>query len=227
MSLVKDLRIYLRMLFRYEPKRFWNDLLSGSFNLRGVGHYRLSEEQNRLMYEQKRETLRKALREQGIVIDATTRVLEVGTGVGYWTDFFASLGVRHYTGNDIAEVSVRRVSERYPGYTFILGDIGEVTLPEGHFDLGVVIDVTQHITDDRVFARAMHTVWNALRDGAHLVITIWDPARNVYLANRLRLNRIEKPRGLGAYLAIFGSSAALLSRTDFNDKDLLIIRKGG
>lgn len=225
MSVVNDLRLYLRMLFRYEPKRFWNDLLSNSFNLRGVGHYRLSEEENRRLYELKREALEAALRDQGITVDATTRVLEVGTGVGFWTDFFAARGVRDYTGNDIAEVSVRRLRERHPGYTFILGDIAGIALPERHFDLAAVIDVTQHITDDRAFARAMDTVWRAVREGGHLVVTIWDPARNVHLANRLRINRIEKPRGFDAYLAVLGPSAEVRSRTDFNDKDLLIIRK--
>jgi hypothetical protein len=41
----------------------------------------------------------------------------------------------------------------------------------------------------------------------------------------LIVNRIEKPRGLDRYLKIFGSGAEVLSKTDFNDKFLLVIKK--
>lgn len=54
---------------------------------------------------------------------------------------------------------------------------------------------------------------------------MWDPAKNVYLSNKLRLNRIEKPRGLDWYLKVFGSDAKVLSNIDFNDKFFLIIKK--
>jgi len=40
MTLVKDIKIYFNMIFRYKPKTFWNELLSNSFDLKGVGHYR-------------------------------------------------------------------------------------------------------------------------------------------------------------------------------------------
>lgn len=54
MSLVNDIKIYFRMLFNYKPKTFWNELLSNSFDLRGVGHYRMSNEENLKMYEEKK-----------------------------------------------------------------------------------------------------------------------------------------------------------------------------
>jgi hypothetical protein len=54
---------------------------------------------------------------------------------------------------------------------------------------------------------------------------MWDPKKNVYLSNKLRLNRIEKPRGLKWYLDIFGDKAEVITNIDFNDKFLLIIKK--
>ena len=88
-----------------------------------------------------------------------------------------------------------------------------------------MIDVTQHITDDDRFNKAMDNLWKSLKSGAMLMITMWDPKKNVYLSNKLRLNRIEKPRGLDRYLAIYGNNAEVLTKVDFNDKYFMIIRK--
>ncbi len=224
MSLIKDIKIYFNMFFSYKPKTFWNELLSNSFDLRGVGHYRLSNEENLKMYEKKKEILKNEMSKAGINISAATNIIEIGIGVGYWTDYFRSIGAVNYTGNDIAEISITNLQKKYTDYKFIHGDISEVTLPENNFDLGVMIDVTQHITDDERFAKAMDNLWKSLKSGAFLIITMWDPAKNVYLANKLRLNRIEKPRGLSRYTKIF-TNAQVLSNVDFNDKYLLIIKK--
>ena len=225
MGLGNELKIYFRMMFSYKPKTFWNDLLTNSFDLKGVGHYRLSNEENLKMYEDKKRIITGVLQNTDVNISAQTNVVEIGIGVGYWTDYFNSLGVTNYTGNDIAEISVKNLKAKYPHYNFVQGDISEVMLPENTFDFGAMIDVTQHITDDDRFDKAMDNLWKSLKIGAHLLITMWDPAKNVYLANKLRLNRIEKPRGLERYLKIYGPGAEVLSKVDFNDKYLLLIKK--
>jgi len=225
MPFFKDLKIYFNMLFHYKPKKFWNELLSNSFDLRGVGHYRMSNEENELMYEKKKKILDTELKKAGILISPETEILEIGCGVGYWTEFLKSLGAKHYTGNDIAQVSVTNLQKIYPDYKFIHGDVSEIDLPANKYDIGVMIDVTQHITNDKKFGKAMSNLWNALKKDAFLIITMWDPAKNIYLSNKLRLNRIEKPRGLAHYLKIFGENAGILTKVDFNDKFLMIIKK--
>jgi SAM-dependent methyltransferase len=225
MSVINEIKIYFRMLFNYKPKTFWNELLTNSFDLKGVGHYRMSNEENLKMYEKKKEILAEQMKNAGIKITPETRMVEIGIGVGYWTDYFTTLGIKNYLGNDIAEISVINLQKKYPEYEFIQGDISEVKLPEGQFDIGVMIDVTQHITDDDRFNKAMDNLWKSLNSGAYLIITMWDPAKNVYLSNKLRLNRIEKPRGLDRYLKIFGNDAKVVSNVDFNDKFLLVIKK--
>jgi hypothetical protein len=225
MTLLKDMKVYFRMLFSYKPKTFWNDMLSDSFDLRGVGHFRMSNEENLKMYEEKKQIIQGVLEQCGVKIDASTGVVEIGVGVGYWTDYFKSLGVVNYTGNDIAEISVTNLKKQFPDYNFIQGDISEVKLPEGKFDFGAMIDVTQHITDDERFNLAMDNLWKSLKQGAYLLITMWDPAKNVYLSNKLRLNRIEKPRGLDWYMKVYGTGAEVISKVDFNDKFLLLIKK--
>ena len=182
------------MLFNYKPKTFWNELLSNSFDLKGVGHYRLSNEENLKMYEEKKRILEDQMNKTGVKITGDINIVEIGVGVGYWTEYFSVLGAKNYTGNDIAEVSVTNLQKKYAEFKFIQGDISEVMLPENNFDLGVMIDVTQHITDDNRFNSAMDNLWKSLKKGAFLIITLWDPAKNVYLAN-----------GTGAVFGFFNS----------------------
>lgn len=222
---MRRLRIYAQMLFRYRPREFWNELLTESFDLRGVGHFRLSEEENRRMYEAKRAIIDAQLAEQHVDVGPATRALEIGCGVGFWTDYLAGRGVRDYTGNDITAISVSTLGRRYPQFRFLHGDAGDIVLPPAHFDLAFMIDVTQHITDDVAFGRAMRNVWEALAPGGTFLVTYWDPKANASLTTKLRLNRIEKPRPLSAYLALWGRDAEVLARVPFNDKELAVVRK--
>src|SRR5579871_6071523 len=171
---MRRLGIYAQMLFRYRPRDFWNTLLGESFTLRGVGHYRLSEEQNRQLYEEKRSILDGTLTRLGLLPNVNTAVLEIGSGVGFWTEYLRGRGVQRYTGNDIAPIAIERLRARYPDFNWIAGDAGEASLPTAAFDLALMIDVTQHITDDVAFARAMRNVWQALRPGGAFVVTYWD-----------------------------------------------------
>ena len=213
------------MLFHYRPKTFWNQLLTDSFDLRGVGHFRLSNEENMKMYEEKKKLISNELKKCNIILNDALNVLEIGCGVGYWTEYMKSFGVKKYTGNDIAEISIQKLTEMYPEYNFIQGDISEIPLPREEFDLALMIDVTQHITDDNRFIIAVRNIWDSLKLNSHFIVTMWDPAKKIYLANKLRINRIEKPRGIEWYNKIFGNEGEILSKTDFNDKYLLIIRK--
>jgi SAM-dependent methyltransferase len=225
MTLVKDIKIYFKMLFSYKPKTFWNDLLSNSFDLRGVGHYRMSNEENIKMYEEKKKIISGVMEKHTLKIDDTTNIMEIGCGVGYWTEFLKSIGAKKYTGNDIAEISIQNLSRQYPEYNFIHGDISETPLAKDNFDMIFMIDVTQHITDDNKFEKAVFNIWNSIKPGGYFIVTIWDPAKKVYLANKIRINRIEKPRGFEQYKKIFGNDFELLSKTDFNDKYLFLIKK--
>ena len=225
MSIIKDIKIYFRMLFSYKPKTFWNELLSNSFDLRGVGHFRMSNEENLKMYEKKKKIILDEINKNNVSINSSTAVFEIGCGVGYWTEMFEEMGVKNYTGNDIADISIKTLSEKFPGYEFIRGDISETPLQENVYDLGFMIDVTQHITDDESFIKGLSNIWRSLKAGAYFIVTIWDPGKNVYLANKLRINKIEKPRGLNWYKKIYEDEGKILSKVDFNDKYLLIIKK--
>jgi SAM-dependent methyltransferase len=177
------------------------------------------------MYEEKKRIVSKVMDDYGIKITDSTNILEIGCGVGYWTEFLKSLGAKKYTGNDIADVSISKLRQMYPEYSFIHGDISEVQLFPNEYDLAIVIDVTQHITNDNKFIAALKNIWRSLKPDAHLLVTLWEPSKNVYIANKLRLNRIEKPRGIGWYKKIISDEGKILTQVDFSDKYLLLIKK--
>ena len=87
MTLIKDIKIYFNMLFKYNPKTFWDEMLSNSFDLKGVGHFRKSNEENLKMYEEKKKIISDLIIKNNIVINKDKAVLELGAGVGYWTEY--------------------------------------------------------------------------------------------------------------------------------------------
>ena len=226
MAKLKNIKIYFNMLFKYNPKTFWDDMLSRSFDLKGVGHFRKSNEENLKMYEEKKNIINGIIAKNKLTINENSKALEIGCGVGYWTEYLKSFNVKDYTGNDIAEISIKNLKQSYPDYKFIHGDISETELPGNNFDIVFMIDVTQHITDDHKFNSAITNIWSSVKPGGHFFVTMWDPSKNVYLANKIRINKIEKPRGLEWYEKIFGKQGTVLENVDFNDKFLLLIKKG-
>lgn len=223
MEFVEKAKIYLRMAFKYEPRKYWNDILRSSFDLKGVGHYRKSNEENAALYQIKARIVDELL--TAASFRPSTSVLEIGCGVGFWTDHLRAKGVTAYTGNDIAQVSIETLRRRHPTFSFILGDISETEMAGGPFDLVFCIDVTQHITDDARFTAAVKRMWSSVAPGGHFLFTYWEPSTKISLSHYLHLNRIEKPRALESYTSFFGPTAQLLVTRDFNDKQIALVKK--
>ncbi|MCK1511860.1 class I SAM-dependent methyltransferase [Bradyrhizobium sp. 190] len=101
---------------------------------------------------------------------ADARLLEVGSGSGYYSEVFARLvpgGVR-YTGIDYSEAMIARAHSRYPSDTFEVADATRLPYPDDAFDIvfnGVslmhIIDYQEAIREAaRVAGRycVLHTV---------------------------------------------------------------------
>ena len=152
----------------YRPKEFWEQRLAEQFDLRGTGETGLSLAYNRACYALRADVLGTALARAG-VSPSGARVLDVGCGTGFWTEYYSARGAR-YTGVDIAQVSVDRLAARYPAQRFVRADVSE-GVPEGPYDVVNVFDVLYHVTDDARWEAALRHLAGAVAPGGLLLVT--------------------------------------------------------
>jgi len=155
----------------FNEERYWTDRLEETFSLGGVGWLGLSEPFNRWMYRVRRRLfLRAAAR---AVSGTPARVLDVGSGTGFYVDLWHALGVAHVTGADLTRVAVDRLGTRYPNDRFLQLDIttGLDGLDTGHFDAVSAMDVLFHVVDDVRYQRAIEHLSQLLAPGGVLLFT--------------------------------------------------------
>ena len=94
----------------FNPQTYWSEWLDRSFSIGGVGWLGLGESFNRWAYRVRRRIFLRTAR--GVVADMpTARVLDVGTGTGFYIDRWHELGAGEVAGADLTEVAVQRLRE--------------------------------------------------------------------------------------------------------------------
>ncbi len=93
-------------------------------------------------------------------------LLEVGSGTGHWSAWFAEKGYR-VTGIDISKEMMSVAAEKnIPGARFIHGDILDVEIPET-FDVAAAVTSLEFIPDP---VKALERMRGALNPGGHIII---------------------------------------------------------
>jgi SAM-dependent methyltransferase len=168
----------------YKPRDFWERRLREQFDLRGTGETGLSLSYNRACYDLRRRQLQRVLRREGIGLRGK-RVLDVGCGTGFFTEFYLARGAS-VTGLDITAASVDRLREQFPRARFVLADVGDAP-PEGSFDVVNAFDVLYHITDQERWTKAVRHLAGAVSPGGAFVITdVFDRAEGEAEHNVMR-----------------------------------------
>jgi SAM-dependent methyltransferase len=152
----------------YDPKAFWEQRLGEHFDLVGTGETGLSLAYNRACYALRSLQLERALRQAHLDV-AGKRVLDVGCGTGFFTDFYLRRGAE-VTGLDITTASVERLRRRFPQSRFILGDVSDSPL-DAQYDVIHAFDVLYHITDPLRWERAVRHLAAAVAPGGAFVFT--------------------------------------------------------
>lgn len=157
----------------YYPNDYWEKRLSERFCLSGVGHIGFSEFYNKWLYKAKVRALKKALKSLDIDVH-NKKICDIGSGTGFWVDFYKGQGARSITGIDITSVSIERLKQKYPKYHFIQGDISSPTLLSKinfEFDILNAFDVLYHITDDSDFKQAISNISKLTKTNGFIVIS--------------------------------------------------------
>lgn len=155
-----------------QARAFWEQRLAEDWTESGVGYRALGRPFNVWMYRVRRDVF---LREAGsLPLDlGQARVLDLGSGTGFYVDLWSRLGAGEVTGSDLTQAAVDSLRGRFPGTTFHRIDISEpvTALPPAGFDVVSCMDVLFHITDDDGHRTAIRNAARLVRPGGYFVMS--------------------------------------------------------
>jgi polysaccharide pyruvyl transferase WcaK-like protein/2-polyprenyl-3-methyl-5-hydroxy-6-metoxy-1,4-benzoquinol methylase len=98
------------------------------------------------------------------------KILDLGCGTGWLTEELAQIGPA--TGIDLSEETVALARSRYPHASFLAGNVLDMPLPSGDYDVVVSQEVIAHVEDQRGY---MDRVSQVLKPDGYLIITTVNP----------------------------------------------------
>jgi SAM-dependent methyltransferase len=149
-----------------QSRSFWEQRLAEDWTESGVGYRALGRPFNTWMYRVRREVFRREVAR--LPLDpATARILDVGSGTGFYVRLWHELGFRAVTGCDLTQAAVDRLRRRFPGTEFHRLDISDhiTEMPAGAFDAVSCMDVLFHITDDEGHRAAIANLARLIHPG--------------------------------------------------------------
>lgn len=188
----------------FDPHEYWQSRLADDWSLRGVGQRRLGATFNDYAYKRRGERFEKLV-EEYVPDVSSARVLDVGSGTGFYLDHWQQAGAKEVSGLDLTEAAVANLQAKFPALDVHLGDISDgipAGLEPASFDVVSAFDVLFHIVDDQRFSAALQTIAGLLRPGGiflwsdffvhgpkvadkHIVFRNLDQTRAVLAANGL------------------------------------------
>mgnify|MGYP001466263796 CR=1 FL=1 len=157
----------------FDYAAYWNNRLNRKFDIEGVGYIGLGEIYNKYLYSIRFDILKYL--EMKIFNDLKGKdILELGPGIGIFTEYFHEKTPGKFLGIDISEKSVKELSKKYKSFKFINGDISDkASYEENKFDLVFSADVLLHLTDENKYRSAMNCISSSLND--HGIYITFDP----------------------------------------------------
>lgn len=179
----------------YRPDSFWEERLGSHLDLSGTGEPGLSVEYNRACYRLRERVLARELSRAGVDLTGA-RVLDVGSGVGFFVDFYLRRGAQ-VTGVELTRVGAEYLEKQFPGVRFIQGDVVETEVGEG-YDVVNAFDVLYHIVEDDRWETALIRLARALAPGGTLLLTdVVAPMRRELAAHNVMRDRHRYAAVLG------------------------------
>lgn len=158
----------------YEPKSYWEDLLSRQPDLTGVAHPEMPLALNRALYDHMRREVVKALARNNVSV-AGADVIDIGSGTGFWMATWVDLGARAVTGVELTTTATERLRSNFSNCTVVQADIGEPELPvDGSYDLVSAMSVLLHLVEPARFEQALDNLTRLVKPEGWLLVT--DPA---------------------------------------------------
>lgn len=155
----------------YEPNRYWESLLSESFDSSGVAYAYLAVSFNDALYRAERDVIRRALARHPSPVGPPGSALDIGCGTGIWIAFWRALGIWEITGVDLTEAAIARLESMGVPASLVRADIGEAHLKLGRqFDVISAMSVLLHIVDPDRLSSAVENLARHLAPAGRLVL---------------------------------------------------------
>jgi len=176
-----------------ETRDYWESRLEKGRGLAATGHRAFDESYNQWLYRAQRDALDDALASHEIEVSGR-RVLDVGSGNGFWLEVLAERGPRHLAALELTSVGAARLRERFPQVEVRQADISDPDIaPVDPFELITAMSVLFHVVDDAAFERALQNLAAWVAPGGWLVVS------GVFRKRRLPAAAHVRFRALDAY----------------------------
>jgi SAM-dependent methyltransferase len=154
----------------FDPQAYWEARLAADDSLHGVGYRGLGRRYNEWMYRVRAAAFDRALRALPENL-ATARVLDIGSGTGFYVGRWLRHGVHDLIASDLTEVSCDRLRARFPDIQVMRLDVGDGSqaFEPGSVDVISAFDVLFHIVDDDRYATALRSIAAWLRPGGAFI----------------------------------------------------------
>jgi SAM-dependent methyltransferase len=158
------------MSTQYVPKEYWDNRLKEHFDLTGVGFGGYSPRYNKWLYRFQELTLGRALSKARVKVQGA-RVLDVGSGIGYWVQWYYKNHAGHLTSVDITPTAVKKLQSLFPQAAVHEADVTspDVELPQ--HDIVNIISVLYHIVDPQLFRQALANLAKFTAPGGYLILS--------------------------------------------------------
>lgn len=101
-------------------------------------------------------------------------ILDIGSGTGYYVDYYKINGVSSLIGTDITDISVTNLTKTFPEYQFVQNDIASqlpALLSDNKYDIISIFDVLYYIIDDNLFRKAVENISKLCDNNSTVIIT--------------------------------------------------------
>ena len=156
----------------FDPATYWEKRLSQAYDLGSVGWIGLGDSFNRWMYVVRRLVFKRVVRDC-LPDVSVARVLDVGSGTGFYLGLWRDLGVRDLSGSDLTAIAVTRLQASFPDAEIFRLDIGEeeVVMARDTYDVVSAMDVLFHIVDDDRYSQAVLNLSRLVRPGGLVIFS--------------------------------------------------------
>src|SRR5208283_4507161 len=152
---------------------YWEKRLAACGGLEGVGFVGFGLAYNEWMYRVRKRVVLRELSRFGEFVPSA-RVLDIGSGTGFWIEVWRTLGVKAPAATEMTEVATEHLRQKFHDCRVIRS---EITSPnaaaaiDAKFDFISALDVLFHITTEEGFETALGNIERLLKSGGHFVFS--------------------------------------------------------